>query len=317
MELCQLRAFIAVIDAGSLLTASRSLRISRSTMSARIDELEESLGRPLLVRTHRGILPTEFGRRFADDARGLLREADALTSAARAQDPAITGPIRLRGAVGLPAAMWTSIVAELARRFPGVALLAEAAIDPADQPSPEVDVVIHFGPRVDRGPYRTFALRRFPERLIASRRYLAARGRPSGLCALEDHRLMSWRSPGEAGDRLPLCDGGAVPITPFFVSDQLDVLLSLVRADQGIALIPDLHRDLDDDDALEVVLPGLVGREASLWALLPEARAATPRSRAIVEVLRALEPEGSTSAREASSRGWSSAERALESRAAP
>ncbi|MEZ4452908.1 MAG: LysR family transcriptional regulator [Nannocystaceae bacterium] len=305
MELTQLRALIAVIDAGSLLTASRALRISRSTMSARIDELEESLGRPLLVRTHRGIHPTEFGRRFADDARGLLRDADALTSAARRSDQEVAGPLRLRGAVGLPAAMLTTLVAEVARRFPGITVLAEAARDPSEHLTPDVDVVIHFGPRVESGPYRTFALGRFPERLVASRRYLAEHGRPRGLTTLEDHRLMSWRPPGELGDHLPLRDGGALPIAPFFVSDQVDVLLALARADQGIALIPDLRGDLGaDDDDLEVLLPELVGREASLWALLPEARAASPRSRALVQILRELAPGVSTPRPDATPSGW-------------
>ena len=62
MELEQLRAFVGVLDHGSLLTASKVLRVSRTTLHARISALEEGIGRDLLVRTPRGVSPTELGR---------------------------------------------------------------------------------------------------------------------------------------------------------------------------------------------------------------------------------------------------------------
>jgi DNA-binding transcriptional LysR family regulator len=288
MELSQLRAFISVLDSGSMLHASKALKISRTTVHTRLAGLEESLGVELLVRTHRGVHPTEFGRDFASRARSLLEEADALSRAAARQREEVLGQLYLRVCVGLPPQFSMTLMREIARRHPEVALRFEVTKDPTDEIPPEVDIVLHFAPAVPAGPFRTFALSRFPEHLLASSRYLDAHGRPESLDDLAEHRLMSWSPPGERGSHLPLRDGGMLPWQPDVISEEVHVLHCLAAAGQGIALVPDNPRlrAIVPGDPREVVLPELVGRESSLWVLLPEAQADTPRSRAAVRLLR-------------------------------
>ena len=57
-----LRDLIAVIETGSVRSAARKLGLAQAAVSKNLTALEKSLGVPLLVRSARGVEPTEFGR---------------------------------------------------------------------------------------------------------------------------------------------------------------------------------------------------------------------------------------------------------------
>jgi LysR family transcriptional regulator, transcriptional activator of nhaA len=77
-----LRYFWVVATEGSIVAASRRLRVSHPTVSAQISELEERLGVALFERRGRGLALTEAGRialRYADEIFNLGSElVDAL-----------------------------------------------------------------------------------------------------------------------------------------------------------------------------------------------------------------------------------------------
>jgi LysR family transcriptional regulator of abg operon len=58
----QLRDLIAVVETGSVRSAARKLGIAQAAVSKNLTALEKSLGVPLLVRSARGVEPTELGR---------------------------------------------------------------------------------------------------------------------------------------------------------------------------------------------------------------------------------------------------------------
>ena len=69
--------FWTVVRAGSIGRASEQLRLAPPTISAQIRSLEQSLGERLLLRSARGVQPTEIGQivyRYADDIFSLGRE---------------------------------------------------------------------------------------------------------------------------------------------------------------------------------------------------------------------------------------------------
>jgi DNA-binding transcriptional LysR family regulator len=288
MELSQLRAFVAVLDSGSILTASEALQISRTTLQARIGALESSLGVELLVRTHRGVQATEFGRHFAEGAHRLLREADSLALSTARQSKEVLGELHVRGPTGIPPQLGAMLLIQIARRYPGLELRLDVERDPTRDLPPEVDVVVHFGPPSASGAFRTFALARFPEHLLASPRYLDEHGRPETLDELRSHRLMSWSHPGFDGRHWPLRDGGVLTVSPSFVTNEIYTVRAMTAAGLGIALLPDaeIGKGTVPGENFELVLPNLVGRESGIWVLLPEAQASTPRSRAAVRLLR-------------------------------
>jgi len=76
MDIDQARTFLAICAHGSFLDASKQLHLTQSTVSARIQRLEQELGTRLFVRNRSGASLTLAGRRFMDYAKRLVLTAD-------------------------------------------------------------------------------------------------------------------------------------------------------------------------------------------------------------------------------------------------
>src|SRR5262245_26797038 len=75
------RAFLAVVDIGSVTLAARQLNLTQGAVSQQIRRLEElSLGR-LFVRAGRRVAPTAEGRRLVPTAKQFLAANDKLLAA--------------------------------------------------------------------------------------------------------------------------------------------------------------------------------------------------------------------------------------------
>lgn len=76
MDIDQARTFLAITASGSFLEAAKQLHLTQSTVSARIQRLEEELGTRLFVRNRAGTSMTPAGRRFFEYAKRLVLTAE-------------------------------------------------------------------------------------------------------------------------------------------------------------------------------------------------------------------------------------------------
>jgi DNA-binding transcriptional LysR family regulator len=83
MELRRLRYFIAAVEEGSLLGASRRVNVAQPALSRQIRDLEESLGFALLERDTRGVRLTHDGAGFYRDALEVVGAFDKAMQKAR------------------------------------------------------------------------------------------------------------------------------------------------------------------------------------------------------------------------------------------
>jgi molybdate transport repressor ModE-like protein len=83
-DLADLRAFLAVVDTGSIAAAARQLAEPITSLRRLVLALEGRLGVPLLTRDAGGATPTAAGRILAERGRSLIARYDALLEAARA-----------------------------------------------------------------------------------------------------------------------------------------------------------------------------------------------------------------------------------------
>ncbi len=113
-----LRAFVAVVDAGSLSGAAPLVHRSQSAVSMQIKKLETALGRPVLLRGPRHLEVTPAGAELLSYARRML-ELQAETQAALF-GPQLAGRVRL----GVPddyASMYlTPVLRSFSHRYQGV-----------------------------------------------------------------------------------------------------------------------------------------------------------------------------------------------------
>lgn len=120
MDIRQLRSFVRIVDLGSLSQAAKQLHVAQPALSQQMAKLEDDIGRPLLIRSARGVVPTENGRALYHHARLILRQFDQALSIARAENSEVQGMVT----VGLPAttvaAIGLPLIQRLRSRYPGI-----------------------------------------------------------------------------------------------------------------------------------------------------------------------------------------------------
>ena len=76
MDIEQARTFLSIAANGSFLEAARQLHVTQSTVSARIQRLEEELDTRLFIRNRSGASLTQAGKRFMEYAKRLVLTAE-------------------------------------------------------------------------------------------------------------------------------------------------------------------------------------------------------------------------------------------------
>jgi LysR family transcriptional regulator of abg operon len=99
MKLNELEDFIAVVDTGSIRAAAKARGVTSPAMTQSIARLEESLHVPLIVRTTRGAVLSDYGRAF------LLRAQTIVNEVARSTEELA----QMRGAGGGQVTIGTSM----------------------------------------------------------------------------------------------------------------------------------------------------------------------------------------------------------------
>lgn len=69
MNFRRLKYFVKIVDIGSLTQAAEVLHIAQPALSQQVATLEGELNQQLLIRTKRGVTPTEAGK-FSTPMRG-------------------------------------------------------------------------------------------------------------------------------------------------------------------------------------------------------------------------------------------------------
>jgi DNA-binding transcriptional LysR family regulator len=88
--------FVQVVDRGGFTAAGRTLRVPKSTLSHRIQQLEVNLGVRLLNRTSRRFGVTDAGGEFYRHAVMMLHEAEQAETAIRHRLNEPTGTVAPR-----------------------------------------------------------------------------------------------------------------------------------------------------------------------------------------------------------------------------
>ena len=91
----QLRYLVTVCRTGHFGRAAEACRVTQSTLSAGIAELERLLGVTLFERTGRSVMPTPLAIEMAERARAVLRQVDDIVEMAQARGEPLAGPLRL------------------------------------------------------------------------------------------------------------------------------------------------------------------------------------------------------------------------------
>jgi DNA-binding transcriptional LysR family regulator len=233
-----METFVRVIDAGSFSAAARHLKIGQSAVSKAIAQLEERLGVRLLLRSPRGLQPTEAGQRFYERAARMVQEAADAEAEARGAASGLAGKLRVSASICFARIHILPKLPGFLANHPRLEL--EVVLDDRmiDLVKEGIDVALRTGPiREATLTFRQIAQAR--RLVMASASYFEAHGIPTTPGDLATHQTIR-REQRATDSHVTFCQGSKE--TTVEVSGQLRVasteaLREAVLANLGIAII--------------------------------------------------------------------------------
>lgn len=157
--------FLSIVTHGSFIEAARQLHLTQSTVSARIQRLEQELNAPLFVRNRSGASLTAAGQHFLKHAKRLVFTANLAQ-----HEVGLTDKCSASLSIGADAGLWSTLLTEWVRRMrqvsPDIALRAVTGFeeDVAQQVMDgSLDIGLLYRPR----QHSTLVVERlFDERLV-------------------------------------------------------------------------------------------------------------------------------------------------------
>lgn len=123
MDVRRLHAFIRIVDIGSITRASSILRIAQPALSQQIAMLETHFGKQLLVRSKRGVVPTEAGKLLYRHGMKILHQLEQAELDISSSSEDLTGFVTIGLApLGLGSLIATQLIATVRQHFPGIVL---------------------------------------------------------------------------------------------------------------------------------------------------------------------------------------------------
>jgi DNA-binding transcriptional LysR family regulator len=119
-NLSLLRAFVGIVECGSISAGARRLKISQPTLSRYLRVLEEQCGAALLLRDTHGMCLTQTGQRLLADARAMLAQADEADRRLREDQTTLSGHLRLFATIDWGQSVVTRLVSSFLQTNPKV-----------------------------------------------------------------------------------------------------------------------------------------------------------------------------------------------------
>jgi DNA-binding transcriptional LysR family regulator len=120
MNIEDVRAFVAVVDMGSVARAALRLNLTQPAISRRVQRLEQSLGVTLLDRDQKPARPTRAGEAAYRRCLDVVRATDTLTRETHSQLPA--GPLRIGISLGIAESVFVPALDAIREKHPQLPL---------------------------------------------------------------------------------------------------------------------------------------------------------------------------------------------------
>jgi DNA-binding transcriptional LysR family regulator len=272
MDLELLRSFVSVVDAGGFTRAGERVHRTQSTVSQQIRRLEDSIGRPLLLRKGKRVSPTEEGERLLSYARRILALVDEARDVVARPTPG--GIVRLGVPEDFAAYRLAQVLSKFTRSRPDLRLDVRCDLSVSlrrDLARGEFDVALVKRDAGDES--ETGVVATWPERLrwVMSKRFPVDHNRnPLPLAVFEQGCLYRKRA-------IHHLEAARRSWRVAYTSKNLAGIQAAVSAGLGISILPDVavladHRVLGPKEGF----PKLRNTETAV-VIRPDASPATRR----------------------------------------
>lgn len=289
MDLNATLIFTKVVEQGSFVGAARMLRLPKTTVSRKVQELESQLGAQLLNRTTRRLGLTEAGSIYYEHSQNIARDLSEAQSAVSQLQAGPRGWLRFTAPHSIGIDKIAPLLGEFRGRYPEIRVEMLLSNEPLDLISGEIDVALRHGELPDSnlvarplGVLRT--------QVFASTAYLARHGEPQHPEELMRHRVLALTTHRQGNRYIWNLDEGGGPrafqIDPVLVVNDPAALKGALLCGEGLVLGADVMvKPAVQAGHVKRVLAGWKGADYPFNALFPRGHGQTPKVRAFVDFL--------------------------------
>ena len=288
-RLAAMETFIYVVETGSFSAAARRLNVGQPAVSKTIAQLEARLAVRLLLRSTRGLTPTEAGLTFFERAKRAIEEANEADNAARGAANGLTGNLRIGAAVTFGRMHIVPHLGPFLEQNPELTI--DLMLDDRNVNLVEegIDVALRMGTLSDS----SLTARKIAECrrvMLGTPTYFERHGEPACPADLSQHQAVIYTLGGGAhwrftktGEEQIVTVNGRIRISA------AEGLREAVLAHQGLTMAstwmfaPELASGVVREVMTEWTLP-----IQELWAVFPTGRMASAKARAFVEYVQEL-----------------------------
>ena len=280
-----METFVSVVEAGSFSAAAKRLELGQPAVSKSIAQLEERLGARLLLRSTRGLMPTDAGQRFYEQAKRAIEEADLADDVVRDASMGLSGVLRVSAAVTFTRLHVLPALKSFLDRHPNLKI--DVILDDRDIDLLEhgVDVALRMGSLNDS----SMTARRIAQSrrlVVGTPAYFAEAGIPTTPADLSQHQaiIYSLRGGGESwafsqqGKEVAVVVSGRVRVSA------AEGMRTTVLDGLGIAIASEWMFSPElANGSVQAVLTDWELPPIDVWAVFPSGRLVSAKARAFVE----------------------------------
>jgi DNA-binding transcriptional LysR family regulator len=288
-RLAAMETFVYVVETGSFSAAARRLNIGQPAVSKAIAQLESRLAVRLLLRSTRGLTPTEAGLAFFERAKRAIEESDEADNAARGAASGLTGNLRICAAVTFGRIHIVPHLGPFLDQNPDLnidLLLDDRNLNLVEE---GVDIALRMGALSDSG----LTARKIAECrrvVLGTPAYFDKHGEPTCPADLCKHQAVVYALGGGANWQFRnASEEQSVIINGRIRVSAAEGLREAVLADLGLTMASEwMFAPELASGAVRAVMTDWTLPKQDLWAVFPTGRMASAKARAFLEYVQGL-----------------------------
>lgn len=290
-RLAAMETYVCVLETGSFSAAARRLNLGQPAVSKTIAQLEQRLGVRLLLRSTRGLTPTEAGEKYYLHAKRAIEDVNQAEVAVRGAGKGLTGRLRICAPVTFARMNVLPHLGIFLSRHPE--LHVDVVLDDRniDLIAEGIDVALRLGMLSDSA-LTARKLGAAPLQIVGTPAYFARCGEPQSPEDLLDHQAVVYTQSRGGGARWVFTRGEEVRTINAMGRVQVSAaegIRTLVRSGLGLAMASQwMFAPEQASGEVVTVLNDWHLPMLDLWAVFPTGRMASAKARAFVEYFAAV-----------------------------
>ncbi len=268
------RIFYEVAKANNITVASQNLNISQPAVTKHIKDLESGLGISLFIRSRKGVILTESGKKlffYIKQAMDLIsyaeKELDDMQNMYK-------GTLRIGVGTTLTKKYLLKYIKEYHKLYPNITI--EISTDPTDELKEKlklgrIDFIIAKMPPYKDGDYQYTTLGKLEDIFIGNENYKELENKKISLEELADYPILLQKKPSSSREYIDvICKERNVEMKSIMNIASSNLLIDFVKIGYGIGFVTKQYvlNELENKEFIEIqVEPPLPPREFGIIEL--------------------------------------------------